>query len=76
MSIHVLFFGSVADKLGQRECSLPVCEAMTLSDVVSAVGCECFKPLLLAVNQSQVNDASTQVNAGDEVAMMPPFSGG
>jgi len=74
--IKVLFFGSIADKLGKRECLLPVSENMTVADVVSAVGCDNFKPLLVAVNQTQVNDMSLFVKDDDEVALMPPFSGG
>jgi len=74
--IKVLFFGSIADRLGKRECKLPVGESETVADVVSAVGCDDFKPLLVAVNQTQVNDMSLFVKDGDEVALMPPFSGG
>ncbi len=76
MSVRVLFFGSLADKLGQRECSVPATECMTLADLVRLVKCECFSPLLLAVNQQQVTDATTMITDGDEVAIMPPFSGG
>jgi len=55
---------------------LPVKAGMTIADVVHAAGCEDFKPLLVAVNQDQVNNLNTPVKAGDEVAVMPPFSGG
>ncbi|MDQ6969699.1 MAG: MoaD/ThiS family protein [Mariprofundus sp.] len=74
--IKVLFFGSIADMLGQRERLLPAGEGMTLADVLKAVACADFKPLLVAVNQTQVNDMHRLVKAGDEVALMPPFSGG
>lgn len=76
MSVRVLFFGSLADKLGQRERAVPVKEHMTLADVVDAVGCVDFKPLMLALNQQQVTDMDVSVVDGDEVAIMPPFSGG
>ncbi len=74
--IKVLFFGLIADKLAKRNCLLPVHENMTVADVVSAVGCAGFNPLLIAVNQEQVNDMNTPIMAGDEIAIMPPFSGG
>jgi len=74
--IKVLFFGSVAAKLGQRECVLDAGEPMRIADVVALVGCGDFKPLLVAVNQEQVNDMNMIVKDGDEVALMPPFSGG
>lgn len=76
MSVKVLFFGSIADSLRQHECILPVNENMTVADVISAVGCGEFKPLLVAVNQTQVNDMDLVVKDSDEVAFMPPFSGG
>jgi len=76
MSVKVLFFGSIAARLGKRKCSLPVNESMTVENVVRIVGCAAFKPLLIAVNQIQVKDMNTTVKADDEVAIMPPFSGG
>ncbi|MBL4775503.1 MAG: MoaD/ThiS family protein [Mariprofundus sp.] len=74
--IKILFFGSIADKLGKRECSLPAHESMTVTDVMNLVGCDDFKVLFVAVNQTQINDMKTLINDGDEVALMPPFSGG
>ncbi len=74
--IKVLFFGSIADKLGKRDCILSVCEYMTIDDVLEAVGCVGVQPLLVAVNQEQVQDMNYIVQDGDEVALMPPFSGG
>jgi len=74
--IKVLFFGSIVDKLGRREYSLAVNEGMTLAEVVRAVGCDVLTPVLVAVNQEQVNNMHMPVKSGDEVALMPPFSGG
>lgn len=74
--IKVLFFGSIASKAGQREMHLVSDKIANLHDVVKAAGCESFKPLLVAVNQQQEHDLSTTVSDGDEVALMPPFSGG
>jgi len=76
MSIQVLFFGFIADRLGEREASLSEYEGMTIENIVHATGCADLQPLLVAVNQVQVNDMSVVVNDGDEVALMPPFSGG
>jgi len=74
--IKVLLFGSVAAKLGKGECVLDTGDPMRIGDVVALVGCGDVKPLLVAVNQEQVNDMNMIVNDGDEVALMPPFSGG
>ncbi len=76
MSVNILFFGSIADRLGKRACSLDISDYMTVANVVEAVGCEGIQPLLVAVNQEQVSDMSLIVKNGDEVALMPPFSGG
>lgn len=76
MSIRVLFFGVVAERVGRAECSVEADELMTLERLVSAVKCDDFSPLLLAVNQLQVTDLSIIIVDGDEVAIMPPFSGG
>jgi len=76
MSVHVLLFGSIADRLKTRECFLPVRENMTVAWVINEVGCETLKPVLVAVNQEQIHDMDYILNDGDEVALMPPFSGG
>ncbi|MDX8392572.1 MAG: MoaD/ThiS family protein [Mariprofundaceae bacterium] len=76
MSVKILFFGSIAERLKKRECLLPISGLKTIENVVSAVGCNGMKPLLIAVNQEQVNDMNKRINDGDEVALMPPFSGG
>jgi len=74
--IKVLFFGVIAEKLKRHEMVLPVQTGMTVADVIHAAGCKDFKPLLVAVNQTQANDLNAPIQAGDEVALMPPFSGG
>lgn len=74
--IKVLFFGSIAGKVGRREMLLIAESCSSLSDVVKQSGCDGFKPLLVALNQQQEFDLSTAVVDGDEVALMPPFSGG
>ena len=76
MSVKVLLFGMIASKAGRSEYSLTFKADMTISDIVNEVGCADFKALLLAVNQEQVNDMNIIINDGDEVAIMPPFSGG
>jgi len=72
--IKVLFFGMIADKVGEKSISLE--GNIALGDLITQVGCGDVKPLLVAVNQEQVKDMSLVVSDGDEVAIMPPFSGG
>jgi len=72
--IKVLFFGMIADKVGKQSTTLQ--GDMMLGDVIAAVGCADIKPLLVAVNEEQVFDMTMMIKDGDEVALMPPFSGG
>lgn len=72
--IKVIFFGTIAERLGKR--SLDVSPNQSLAEVIEAADCAAFSPFLIAVNQEQINDMSFKVKAGDEVAIMPPFSGG
>jgi len=76
MSVNVLFFGVIAARLGEHKRAVAISEGMTLSDLLVTVGCNDFKPLVLAVNQTQVKDLNRKLSSGDEVAIMPPFSGG
>lgn len=72
--IKVLFFGMIAEKVGQHALEMPAGES--LAKIIQEIGCEDFKPLLVAVNQVQTQDMNYIVQDGDEVALMPPFSGG
>ena len=79
--IKVLLFGAAADRAGTRETELPVDEGVTLAE---------FWPLLterhpdlapmrdtlaFAINGEYARkDAS--VSPGDEIAVLPPVSGG
>ena len=64
----------VADKVGKQRMQAEA--GQSLEALIAAVGCADIKPLLVAVNQEQVNDLSLILKSGDEVALMPPFSGG
>jgi len=72
--IKVFFFGAVADKLDKR--SMDAQAGVTLSELIAQLECADIQPLLVAVNQEQIQDMDYIVQDGDEVALMPPFSGG
>jgi len=83
--IRVLFFARLADLARVREAEFD-CPGGSirleelLRQVVtrfSSLSTSLARPelMFLAVNQEQA-DLDTQVNDGDEVAIMPPFSGG
>ncbi len=76
MSVRVLLFGAVAERAGRREIFLDADAVADVADVVAAAGCQDEKALLVAVNHEIVRDPRTRVRDGDEVALMPPFSGG
>ncbi len=72
--VKVLFFGAVADKLGKRSADAQV--GLSLAELIAQLECADIQPLLVAVNQEQIQDMDYLVQDGDEVALMPPFSGG
>jgi len=72
--VKVLLFGAVADKLGKRSADAQA--GVSLSELIAQLQCEDIQPLLVAVNQEQVHDMGYVLQDGDEVALMPPFSGG
>ena len=81
MKIQVLFFASCRDIVGNRDSEMDVPDGMTLADLIERIGSEHprfreIEPsLMVSVNQDYV-DRSQALSAGDEVAFIPPVSGG
>jgi molybdopterin synthase sulfur carrier subunit len=78
--IRVLLFGTFAKDAGARVIELePKPEGQTLADIVDEVKEKYIKGevgvYMTAVNEEQAGP-DKKVNDGDEVAIMPPFSGG
>jgi len=76
MSVRVLFFGVIADQQKKRELMIDHRANMTLAEVLDAIGGNLADVCLIAVNQQQQADRQSAVDDGDEIAIMPPFSGG
>jgi len=78
--INVLFFGPVADRIGQREMRFEFSDGMTLHDVTHKIGMLHPGALsivsFIAINQQQVRDKQLSLNDNDEIAFMAKFSGG
>ena len=74
--VKVLFFGYIAEQQGRREVELVLDCELSLAALLASLDIDSEGLFLLAVNQQQVDDLSIQVADGDEVAIMPPFSGG
>jgi len=81
MQIRVLFFGVLKDLSGKASDSLSLPENATLGDVLSHYERiiprlkETASSLAMSVNQEYAGP-STRLRPGDEVALLPPVSGG
>ena len=81
MSIHVKFFASMRDLMGDdRDIDDAVIKEKSINTVddiwdYCAEGKERSANVLIAVNMDYV-DAKTLVKEGDEVAFFPPVTGG
>ena len=80
MRLTVLFFGVLRDRFGMREDlqqfpGSSVADLLSYYRVLSPELGELWTSLAVAVNQ-QYAAAAVQLNEGDEVALLPPVSGG
>src|SRR5581483_1272529 len=81
MQVRVLFFGVLKDLAGRSSDVLSLPEHATAADVISRyeeqfLGTkEIFKSIAISINQ-QYAHREDRLNAGDEVALLPPVSGG
>ena len=80
MSVNVLLFASYADALGAPSVSVDLPDEATVADVLAAIakrpGAELLPALpLVAVNQRYAA-TTARVNAGDEIALIPPVAVG
>jgi molybdopterin converting factor small subunit len=80
VSVRVLLFASYAETLGSDELEISLDAPATVGDVLQRIhalpGGETLPPKpLCALNLSQVGTAAA-VASGDELALLPPLSGG
>ncbi len=79
--IKVLFFGAAADRAGTRETGLDVRDGATLEEIWPLIVerhadlAPMIDTLAFAVNGEYAR-AHEAVSPGDEVAVLPPVSGG
>jgi molybdopterin converting factor subunit 1 len=80
MQVNILFFGLLRDTFGASE-TLTVPDEATVADIAAHYSGkaphlgELWKAIAVAVNQRYVT-AGEPVADGDEVALLPPVSGG
>ena len=79
MQIRVLFFGMLKDLAGRASDSLSLPEDATLADVLrhyhQAIPQDLIASLAMSVNQEYARP-DVRLKPGDEVALLPPVSGG
>jgi molybdopterin converting factor subunit 1 len=80
MTVTVLLFASYADSLGAHTMSVDVAPGATVGDVVGHVralpgASRLPKEPLVAVNERYAKSQHV-VEAGDEIALIPPVAGG
>jgi molybdopterin converting factor subunit 1 len=80
MQVQVLFFGLLKEVAGRASDTLDLPEGATVQDVVSHYGSiprwrEFMPTVALSVNQEYASP-EIRLKAGDEVAFLPPVSGG
>jgi len=81
MQVRVLFFGVLKDLAGQVSELLDLAEGVTVNDVLAHYALQSprmkqsMPSLAVAVNQEYAN-FETKLKAGDEIALLPPVSGG
>ena len=81
MEIHILFLGPAHDLAGAENALLDVLDGTTAASVRAVIAAKyprikaALPTMRIAVNQSFVAD-EYKLRAGDEVALIPPVSGG
>src|SRR5258705_10055790 len=79
MQIRVLFFGMLKDLAGRASDALTLPEDATLGDVLQhyeqAIPRELIASIAMSVNQEYAAP-DARLRPGDEVALLPPVSGG
>jgi len=83
MTIRVRFFSTLAEKIGTREMFIEYKPGMTIRDIAEKLSTR-FPQLIELIKNGEVLTSrnhvyaslDAEVNDGDEVAFMPPASGG
>jgi molybdopterin synthase catalytic subunit len=81
MRVRVLFFGQLKEIIGTKEESVELSEGARLEDLFERYGRRFpkfadFRPSIAASVNQEYADARAMLSDGDEVAFLPPVSGG
>jgi MoaE-MoaD fusion protein len=76
MKVTVRLFAQLRERAGRRELELELPDGARVSDALAAVAeLSAGIPLVMAVNREYA-DPADELRAGDELALIPPVSGG
>jgi molybdopterin converting factor subunit 1 len=81
MRVNVLYFGALKDLFGLEQQALEVPDSVTVDALLSLLRArtskqsDLWRTLAVAVNRDYAG-RSTVLREGDEVALLPPVSGG
>ncbi len=81
LNIKVLFFASCRDLVGTGEREMTLTDGATVTDLISELASEQARftdmapSLMVSVNRAYV-ERDAELQEGDEVAFIPPVSGG
>jgi MoaE-MoaD fusion protein len=81
MQVHVLFFGMLKEAVGKSTDSVELPEGASLGDLLehyasSSAELKGVLPSLAAAVNQEYAGAGTRLKPGDEIALLPPVSGG
>lgn len=82
VNVKILFFAKARELSGLKECNLTTIKNITYADlkknIVSEFNLECIREnLILALNENFVSeDVVFNLSETDEIAIIPPLSGG
>jgi molybdopterin converting factor subunit 1 len=79
--VSVLFFGRLKEIVGHAEHSMEIAEGASLEDLFSRCASRHpelarYRSSLVATRNREFTPWNTSLHAGDEVAFLPPVSGG
>jgi molybdopterin converting factor small subunit len=79
--VKVLFFGRLKEIVGRGEDSFEIADGSPIESLFSCYGTDYpeltrFRPSLVASRNQEFAAWSTPLHSGDEVAFLPPVSGG
>ena len=76
--VRVLFFGPLAESLGEREVEIAVEFGSSIIELVERLGLQDLvsRGLRVAINSNVVSDLDSVIEDSSEIAFLPPVSGG